>query len=58
MTIGGWIMLILSVGAVTALFAWCLYKVLTIPEETEHIHGFDEPTPDMEEREPEESERR
>jgi hypothetical protein len=28
MTTGGWINLVLSVGAVTALFLWCLYKVL------------------------------
>jgi len=34
MTTGGWINLILSVGSVTTLFAWCLYKVLTHnPEE-------------------------
>jgi hypothetical protein len=29
MTLAGWINLILSVGSVTLLFAWCLYKVLT-----------------------------
>ena len=29
MTFGGWINLILSVGAVTILFVWCLYKVLS-----------------------------
>jgi len=39
MTAGGWVMMILSVGAVTLFFAWCLYKVLTTPQSTEHIHS-------------------
>ena len=46
MTSSGWIIMILSVGAVSALLIWCVYKVLTIPEETEHIHGFEQETPD------------
>jgi len=46
MTIGGWLMLILSVGTVTALFAWCMYKVLTTPGEADHVHGFEIETPD------------
>lgn len=46
MTTGGWIILILSVGTVTALFSWCIYKVFTTPGETEHIHGFEFETPD------------
>lgn len=40
MTIGGWIMLILSVGSAVTLFTWCIYKVVTIPDETDHIKGF------------------
>jgi hypothetical protein len=28
MTLGGWINLILSVGSVTALFLWCIWRVL------------------------------
>ena len=28
MTGGGWITMIVSVGSVTLLFLWCLYKVL------------------------------
>jgi hypothetical protein len=28
MTVGGWITMILSVGFVTALFGWCIYRVL------------------------------
>jgi len=49
MTTGGWIMLITSIVSVTSLFIWCIYKVLSIPEETEHIHGFEQKTPDLEE---------
>lgn len=51
MTIGGWINLILSVGLVTSAFAWCIYKVLTTPGETEHLHGFDLETPDSKDNE-------
>ncbi|ADE53269.1 hypothetical protein Caka_0243 [Coraliomargarita akajimensis DSM 45221] len=36
----------LSVGSVVTLFSWCIYKVLSIPEETEHLHGFEQETPD------------
>lgn len=39
MTIGGWITMIISVGFVTGLLTWCVYKVLTTPESTKHIHG-------------------
>lgn len=28
MTFGGWATFILSVGSFTALFAWCLYRVV------------------------------
>ena len=33
MTPGGWIVMILSVGSVTAVFLWCIWKVLKTPEE-------------------------
>ncbi|HMP72128.1 MAG TPA: hypothetical protein PKE55_02590 [Kiritimatiellia bacterium] len=39
MTLGGWIVMIGSVGFVTGLLTWCVYKVVTIPEATKHIHG-------------------
>jgi len=45
----GWIVMLLSVFSVTALFVWCVFKVLTIPEETEHVHGFEQKTPDTKE---------
>jgi hypothetical protein len=28
---GGWAFMLLSVGFVVALVAWCFYKVLTVP---------------------------
>ena len=46
MTPGGWIVMILSVGSVTAVFLWCIWKVLKTPEESEKIHGFSFETPD------------
>ncbi len=46
MTTGGLIILVLSVGGVTLLFAWCIFKVLTTPTETAHVHGFEQETPD------------
>jgi hypothetical protein len=32
MTTGGWINLIFSVGTVTILFVWCIYRVMTAPK--------------------------
>lgn len=37
MTTGGWILMIVSVGAVTGFFAWCLHKVLSNPCETDRL---------------------
>ncbi len=48
MTLGGWIVMSLSVGGATALLAWCLYKVLSKPGSEQHLHGqVDIHTPDM-----------
>ena len=47
MTTGGWIIMLLSVGGVTALFLICLYKVLTnAPGDNEHVHGLNIETGD------------
>lgn len=46
MTPGGWIIMLLSVGSVITLFVWCLYKVLSTPEEVEKVHGFEMEPPD------------
>lgn len=39
MTVGGWITMLLSVGFVTGLLAWCIFKVLTTPGGDEHLHS-------------------
>lgn len=46
MTLGGWITMLLSVGSVTTLFVWCIWKVVTTPAESEKVHGFEFETPD------------
>lgn len=48
MTLSGWIIMALSVGSVSALLIWCIVKVLCTPEETEHVHGFEQTPPDAE----------
>lgn len=52
MTTGGIVIMILSVGTVTTLFGWCIWKVLTTPSETEKVHGPGlQHTPDMDNKE-------
>lgn len=48
MTTAGWLIMILSVGSVSALLVWCIVKVLRTPQETERIHGFEQEPPDTE----------
>ncbi len=43
MTVGGWLVMLGSVGAVTTLFIWCVHRVLTTPGETEKLHGTEPP---------------
>lgn len=57
MSNGGWIVMIFSVGSVTLLFAWCIWKALSTPDETEKMHGFDFKTPDAMQADQEEKER-
>jgi hypothetical protein len=49
MTPGGWFVMLLSVGTVTGVFLWCLWKVLRTPDESEKLHGFSFETPDEKE---------
>lgn len=43
LTTGGWVTMILSVGFVVCLFAWCIWRVLTEkPEPKGHIHGIED----------------
>ena len=41
MTLGAWIVMILSVSSVVALVSFCLYRVLTLPpvDVEEHVKG-------------------
>lgn len=32
MTNGGFLILLISVGSVSLLFGWCLFKIATVPE--------------------------
>ena len=42
----GWFVMIISVGGVSAFFAWTLYMVMTRkPSETEHMHSVLSDTP-------------
>ncbi len=42
MTVGGWITLTLSVGFVTTLFIWCIFRVLSGRQSVEHLHGLED----------------
>ncbi len=39
MTAAGWIIMVSSVFGVTGLFVWCIFKVLSLPGATEHLHA-------------------
>jgi len=36
MTIGGWILLVVSLSFVWGLAGWCYWKILTVPEHPKH----------------------
>jgi hypothetical protein len=39
MSIGGWIIMTLAVSGITGLLGWCIYKVVSTPGSSEHIHA-------------------
>ncbi|MFW6059680.1 MAG: hypothetical protein ACODAQ_05830 [Phycisphaeraceae bacterium] len=39
LTPGGWIMMVLAVGGMSVFLAWCVYKVVSTPQATEHLHS-------------------
>lgn len=39
MRTSGWIFMLLSVGSVIVLTAWCFVKVLTMPKPENHVHS-------------------
>jgi len=42
MTAAGWMIMLCSVGAVTLLFVWTLYRVLSHQTPPETLHGIDD----------------
>jgi hypothetical protein len=38
MTIAGWITMIVVAGSMTSLLIWSIWKVLTTPHSSEHVH--------------------
>lgn len=39
MTTAGWIIMLTAVSSITGLLAWCIYKVVSTPESTKHLHA-------------------
>ncbi len=35
MTLSGWLIMLVSVGSVSTLLAWCVYRVLCVPAKKE-----------------------
>lgn len=46
MTMGGWIIMGISIGGVLTLFSWCISRILRSSGESEHLHGFEVEPPD------------
>jgi hypothetical protein len=38
-TVAGWIVMILAVGGMTGLLIWCVYKVISTPGASSHLHS-------------------
>ena len=49
MNAAGWIIMSISVVGMTSLFFWCIHKVLTLPDGTDHIHSQSDIDPHDEE---------
>ena len=39
MSLGGWIVLLCSVSIMSGLLGWCIYRVVSTPGSTEHLHS-------------------
>ncbi|HUJ09116.1 MAG TPA: hypothetical protein VL171_03755 [Verrucomicrobiae bacterium] len=39
MNLGGWIIMIVSVGFVTIFLGWCIYRVVREPEAPQKLHA-------------------
>lgn len=38
MTPAGWFIMFTAIGSIIGLLAWCIYRVITTPGSTEHLH--------------------
>lgn len=47
MTQAGILVMLFSVSTVTLLFSWCIWKVLSTPDEAGKIHSLEFETPDI-----------
>lgn len=39
MTLAGWIVMSVAIGGMTGLLAWCIYKVVSTPGASGHLHS-------------------
>ncbi len=39
MNAGGWLVMVLAVGGMSALLGWCIHRVVTRPETKDHLHA-------------------
>ena len=51
MTLGGWIVMLLSVGGTTGFFFWCIGRVLGPPDRTGKVRGVLDTELEIEEEE-------
>lgn len=51
MSLGGWLVMILSVGGTTGFFFWCIKRVLRPPISTDKMHGVLDTELEIEEEE-------
>ena len=51
MSLGGWVVMLLSVGGTTGFFFWCIKRVLRPPVSTDKMHGVLDTELDIEEEE-------
>ena len=47
MTTAGLFVMLISIGIVVSLFTWCVWKVLSTPNESEKLHSLEFETPDV-----------
>lgn len=50
MTLWGWIFMVVSVGATTGAFIWCICRVLRPQDRTDRLHGVLDTEREIEER--------